>query len=427
MSGGRLASGRTRYKPAMRVAVVCPNYTQGRSYQENIWAEQLAKSGHAVRVIYSGKVDRPGKQIAAANVPYETRQVRTRHLPRGTFQAPNAHLAVREFNPDLIVVCGDKLFAMPIVRDPQLAGVPLICTYSEHLGLHEFDWRKPGITLKQRAWAIGFRLLRGGPIRAVCRRSQVVVGNTPHGRKILERLFSTSEWPRIDARMVDMPLGFSPDHFGYLPDLRQSVRDELGIAPSDVLVCVSSHFAAAKLPYVTMIVDALREAMKREPACRAVIVGFDPLRYKEITAQVTRHIDSGPHADRFIKHPFADRSRLCELYNASDIAVFGRASISCQEALGTGLCVCFPEDGSLNHLVTLPDQGVFFRPGDVSDLAAKIVQMVKIVTEHQGARREAFRYRLADAAAWLGYDRIIASVLQRLEPPRQGNRRAPIR
>ncbi len=34
----------------MRVAVVSATYTQGLSYQENVWAEELARRGHAVRV-----------------------------------------------------------------------------------------------------------------------------------------------------------------------------------------------------------------------------------------------------------------------------------------------------------------------------------------------------------------------------------------
>jgi hypothetical protein len=108
---------------------------------------------------------------------------------------------------------------------------------------------------------------------------------------------------------------------------------------------------------------------------------------------------------------------LSELYNASDIAVFGRASISCQEALGTGVVACFANDGSLNHLVTLPEQGLFFAPGDRADLTAKLSEAVARVRSHEGTQREVFRRRLADAAAWLGYDRIIRAILEKLDSP----------
>lgn len=396
----------------MRIALVCPNYLPNRTYQENVWAEQLTRAGHVVRIISAGKSDEPVRRIEEPSGAYEEHFISTRFLPRSTFWSRQSHLALRQFRPDLFVLFGDKLFALPMIHDRDLAAVPMISTYSENLGMHEFDWLKPGISLRQRLSAVGFAMLRGGPIRAACRRSTLVVGNTPQAREIVLRLFPSGEREDISRKMIDMPLGFSPQHFGYFPNVRESIRKELNIGHEDVLVCVSSQFSPAKEPFVKLIIDALRQVMDHESSLRAIIVGFtDDPKNAAVSQRIREHIDQGLHGERFIKHPFAGRDRLCEIYNAADIAAFGRASISCQEALGTGLFGCFSDDGSTNHLVTRPDQGAFFRPNDVNDLALKLAEGVRVITRHQGSQREAFRQALADAAAWLGYDRIIVSIL----------------
>jgi len=408
----------------MRIAVVCPNYTQGRSYQENIWAEQLAKMGHAVRVFFSGQADTMPIRFDEQFGSYETQQVATKFLPRSTFKSTTVAGLIEGFQPELIVLYGDKLFCKPICQSPALANVPVVSTYSENLGMHEFDWRKRGITMKQRAWAIGFILARGGPIRVACRRSAVVVGNTPQARGIILPLFPKAERPAIDRKMIDLPLGFSPDHFGFRPDQRQRTRHELGMSENEIMVCVSSHFAAVKEPYVKMIIDALRRVMNDERSLRAAIVGFDHAKHADVSQRIEAYLVAGAHANRFTREPFADRKRLCELYNASDIAVFGRASISCQEALGTGLVAVFSNDGSLNHLVKRPDQGVFFEPNDLDDLATKLGDAARIVKQHEGPNREVFRRELANTAAWLSYDRIINTVLDLVKQRNAGAGRA---
>jgi glycosyltransferase involved in cell wall biosynthesis len=402
----------------MRIALVCPTYIPGRSYQENLWAEQLARLSHDVRVFLPNEPGHPHGSVERVDIPggvYERQYAATLKLPRGTYWSRRMHDLVGDFKPDLIVIFGDKTYSMKLVRDWSLCDVPMISTYSENLGMHEFDWRKPGISPRQRAYAMAFGVLRGIPIRAVCRRSNLIVGNTPQAREILLRLFPAGERSAVEQKYVDMPLGFSPEHFGYRREMQQRVRQQLGISPTEVLVCVSSHFSPAKEPFVKLIIDAIRRVMDGHDALKAVVVGFtDDPRYVGVSQRIEQHIAAGPHAARILREPFADRTRLCEIFNAADIAAFGRASISCQEALATGVVACFSEDGSLNHLVKREDQAVFFRPNDVDDLGRKLTEAVERVAGLQGESRHEFRASLAESARWLGYDRIIGSLLEQV-------------
>ena len=398
----------------MRIAIVCATYHRGKSYQENIWAEQLAKSGHAVRMFAAGDSDSHVERVAETAGSYELQHAATWKLPRGTFWSRSVHALLREFQPELIVVCSDKTFASRIFHDEHIGRVPLISTYSENLSMHEFDWRKRGIALRQRAMALGFLATRGGPIRAACRRSTVVVGNTPQAREIISRLFAPQEWRLIDQKTIDMPLGFSPEHFFYDEQLRKRVRAELGIGELDIVVAASSHFAPVKEPFIRQIVTAIQDIAKGKQRAKVLIVGFsEKPEHAAVSGRIREQIERHETAASFIMQPFAQRQRLNELFNAADVAIFGRASISCQEALGTGLIGCFVDDGSLNHLVTVPNQGFFFRPNDEQDLGAKVVSAVEVLEPMSLQQRSEFRAALAAGSRWLGFDRIIAGILER--------------
>src|SRR5262249_24120573 len=157
--------------------------------QENIWAEQLTCMGHAVRLFVPGSVGKP-KLAQEGGHKYEIQNVPTIRMPRHTYWSRTVHTFVADYQPDLMILFGDKLFMVKLCRENSLAGVPMVSTFSENLGMHEFDWNKPGLSIRQRLWALGFAALRGGPIRAVCRRSTLIVGNTPQARDILLRLFA---------------------------------------------------------------------------------------------------------------------------------------------------------------------------------------------------------------------------------------------
>lgn len=400
----------------MKVAIIVHSFNPAVSYQENIWAEQLAKAGHHVRVIESGS-PRVERVELGPNLAIEVESVPALRLPRMIYLSRRVAEAVWRFQPDLILVIGDKQFAWDLVVDQRLAGIPMVPFFSENSAQKEYDWRKAGLRPGQRLAALGYHLLRGRSIRRLCRRSTILVANTPQTRAVLMSLFrSAPDWADIDRKIVEMPLGFSPDSFGFRPELRRSVREELGVKPDEILVCASSRFSPDKEAFLSRIVQGLSQVMRREPDVRAVIIGFDdgPMR-ADVSARVGAEIDATGMADRFIRHGFAGRDRLNALYNAADVAVFGRASISCQESLGTGVLACFSNLGALDHLVRIEEQGVFFDPDSPDDLAAKLTKAAQLIRKYPDhEQRETFRRRMTDASRWLGYDQIIVSVLEKV-------------
>ena len=133
-----------------------------------------------------------------------------------------------------------------------------------------------------------------------------------------------------------------------------------------------------------------------------------------------------PSADRFLCHEFADQKRLNALFNASDIAVFGSASISCQAALGTGLVMgAADEQGTTNFLVKRADQGFFYPPRDDEAMAEQLLAAAACLAERTGSTRQAHRRELAEASRWLGYDQLVQQVLDAAKTRSSGAAAAP--
>ncbi len=316
-----------------------------------------------------------------------------------------------EIDPDLIIWIGAvQYFERTLVVDPALVRYPVVTFYSEGYYMHEFDWKKRGISLAQRMKALFYRVLRGRMMRPAALRSVVAVGNVPETPEIIE-LQCTNQRDR-DAtaeKVITLPLGFNPANYQYDRELRRSIRASNGLSPDDVAVSLSSRMVESKMALLTHCIHDIDAAMNREPRLRAFITGFSD---NDTSDQLRGQIAQTHHPDRFICHRLASQSRLNELYNAPDIALFPRASVSCQAALGTGLIACLADKTSMNHLVLDPSQGVFYEPMNADSLADRLIAAIDLVPASDSDENEVgCRGRLVQKSSWLCYDKIIAKVL----------------
>ncbi len=394
----------------MRVAVVSATYVQGLSYQENVWAEELALLGHRARVFRADARGGPTQTEVIDGHPYEICPVRTLMLPRGIL--PSARLAesLLRFAPDLVLWFGVPMyFGRALFTDPRLADLRVAAFFSLNSAMHTFDWRTPGAPLRDRALALAFRALRSHDVVRGCLRAEVVVANTPETRDILLRFPRGGDRDRIATRIAQIPLGFSPRHFRFDPARRRAARAELAVGPGEVLVGMSSRFAPNKVWAIEQCLGAIGVALGECRGLRALLVGFDD---GPVSARFRRQIETSGIGSRCILRGFAGRDRLSRLYHAADVMLFAQPSISCQESLGTGAYVVFADDGSTDHLVGDPAQGAFFKRGDRSHMAATLVDAVSRLAAEPDP--EAARAERAAMARWLGYDRVVADLLRRM-------------
>ena len=399
----------------MRIGIIAAAYKVGWGYIDNMLAELVPLNGHTVRVFAAGRRNTEPELISSADGHGHTLQrVPARRLPRSVWcSLRDVAPAMREFDPGAILWVGPtRYFGRAVMSDPKLMSVPVASFFTECAGWHEFDWRTRSITPGERLRALAYRCLRGPMVRAACRRSQLVVGVTPETREILLSLFPPGPArERIRQKTMMLPLGFQPGVTRWDPPLRQQLREELGFAADDVVVALSSRFAPDKAELLKTMVSGIQGAMERDPRLRGLLIGLDEA---PTSREIRNLIEEGAFSRRFTCHEFTDQVRMNALFNAADVALFGNCSNSCQSALGTGLFACFADNGTMNHLIPLPHQGVLFLPNDVDDLIDKLLASAQAIAGHDGGR-EAFRGQLAQASSWLGYDRIIGEVLSRLE------------
>ena len=406
----------------MRIVIVSAFFRPGLMYLENLLAELLPRMGHTVRVVASFDGASHGEGgaggPAARDDGYEICRVPCLCLPWNFYLfSGKAAPAIRQFQPELIVWVGPtRHFGRSFPRDPVLADVPLVTTFSECVGWYEFDFRKPGIALSQRLRALAYRVLRGSTVRAACRASTLIVGVTPETTGILASLFRPgAERDAIAGKSVVLPLGFHPGITRWDPALRQATRRELQLDPGEVVVALSSRFTRLKAGLLQTMIAGLGQAVAREGSIRALVIGLDD---GPVSRSIRRAIAESPRPERFVCHDFADQARLNALYNAADIALFGNCSISVQSAMGTGLLACLADNGTMDHLVRSPDVGVFFRTADASDLADKLAGAAGLLAGQSDAERLGARERRVQDNAWLGYDRILSAMLDLGGPAR---------
>ena len=400
----------------MRIAVITATFFPDHMYTENNLACLLPKSGHSVRVITCGRRTSKPKFVSVSDgVGYELQSIRTFQLPRGIhISFSDVRESIEDYQPDIIIWLGSgRYFGHSLLHSDSLSDIPVVSLYSEESNWHEFDWRKRGISLRNRFFALAYRILRGPMVKAACRRSTLVVAVTPETAEIIQGLFvhDSDQQEQID-KVVMLPLGFQPEVTRWDPELRVAVREELGFSPGDVVVCVSSNFKAGKVPRLSRIVSGICEAMRQEPMLKALVVG---MREGSTSEKIRELIETGPFSDRFVCHEFANQARLTGLYNAADITLFNNPSNSIQAALGTGLYGCLADHKAIRYLLRSPEQGTLYQQDSIEDMGSKLVTSAQVIKKHLSKDHSSFRKHLAAESQWLSYDRILEATLEELQ------------
>ncbi len=388
--------------PLRRVAIVSGAFDPAYSYQENIWAEVLARRGLEVTVYTAGSSRETtaftgdGLRYAVEMFPF--RGSDARHL----YWASGVAAAVAGHGPEVVLWFGPpQLFGRDLMDCDGLAHVPLITFMGQNRRMQPFDWWGRGLSVRQRAKALAYRRVRGPTVSAACRRAQVVVTNTAETADIVLSFLPRRHRAAVARKIAPTPLGFDETVFAYNAERRARVRERMGVEDDGVVAVASSRFAPDKAETIRFNFRGLTAALASVPRLQILMVGAgdDPLS-AEIRAAAAA-LES-----RVRVEVFAGREALADLFHAADIALFSRPSISCQEALGTGAYGLFADDGSMTWLLDEPSQGRLFTTGEVSALTAAVVAVCEGVDF--GAEARANRAR---KAARLSYERIVDEVL----------------
>ena len=391
--------------PIRRVAIVSGAFDPAYSYQENIWAEVLARRGLDVTV-YTAGATRDTSSGAAGTPPYRIESFPfvgsdNRHL----YWTRGLAASVAHHRPELVLWFGPpQLFGRDLVDCADLDQVPIVTFMGQNRRMQPFEWWGRGLSVRQRAKAVAYRLLRVPTIAAACRRAQIIVTNTAETAEIVLGFLPRGERAMVGAKIAPTPLGFDETVFAYSAERRQRARTDLGLEPDEIAVVASSRFATDKAETIRFNFAGLTAALAQVPRLSVWMVGASD---NALSDEIRRAaIAFGP---RVRVEGFAGRESLSDLFHAADIAVFSRPSISCQEALGAGAFGVFADDGSMTWLLDDPRQGRLFATGQVTALTDTLYGVCRDLDF--GSEARAVR---AGLAARLSYERIVDDVLARV-------------
>ena len=408
----------------LKVSVVSSTFQPQRSYQENLWAEQLADLGAAVTVfsaIELGITRQITEEILTSPLgsSFLHKSVPTHVLPQNQFLSPLLADALVASEAELIVWFGCIMyFGGAIYSDSRLAKTPLITIYSlSRRGRHPFRWYGRHLTLGDRLKGLLFQTVRAPILTQTLRRADLTVANTPECTDIIRQYVWGDERIKWARKHEEIPLGFCGHTFTYHSALRQSARAALPLSEQDLVLVFSSRFEENKWPAIYSAFNAVErffDALGYADQARvhAIWVGAkdnDTTRkFNDLLLEPSRH--------RSQHHlmSFQTRQRLATIYHAADIALFAQPSISCQEAMGTGLYVLCPPDPSLNHLNEYSSR---LRQAETSTWPEQLISLSRVLWREQEDKglgvdpTEDSRQLAAMSALELSYQQLVPRTL----------------
>lgn len=354
----RLADPQNGLK-GLKVGLVSSTFILGRSYQENLWAESLADLGAQVSVFIP--IDRGSPQSQSpfeCETPlgtlFHVTEVPSYILPRNQVLTSKLGDHLEDFAPQLVIWVGCIMFfGRALYLEKRLAQIPIITIYSlSRRGRHPFAWHHPNLPLSSRFQSFVFQTIRAPILTRTLKRAQLTIANTPECTDIIRQYIWGDERISWAKKHEEIPLGFCPHTFSYQPSLRRVTREALPINDQDIVMLFSSRFEENKwaaLESVFLITEHFMSQLSPQELKTTHMLWIGANDH-EVTTRFKRLLDASPFSDNHHLISFQSRQRLSTFYHAADIALFAQPSISCQEAMGTGLLVLCPHDPSLDHL-----------------------------------------------------------------------------
>ena len=385
-----------------RIAIISGSFRPGWSYQENIWAERLAKQGIEVTVVCprSRVTDSKGLPFTVKGVStwgFESRQL---------LHERDVGPVVADLEPQCILWFGPpQRFGLSLIKERSLEQTPCAIFMGQNRRMQAFDWNQPSLAIRPRLKAHAYRWLRGPAIRRAVDRADLVVANTRETPEIIDLYLGEMSYQH---KVMLTPLGFDPDAFSYCLETRARARTSLGLSSNDLTFLLSSRFSAEKEPSINLIWSAFERTAAELEHVHMIVTGLGD---GEFSGAFRTRVQESRFAGRVHLHSFQARAELSDTFHAADVCVFNRPSISCQEALGTGCFGLFSNDGSLDWLIESPETGVTYHTDDVTALAQS---MIEHVHRGQDIMSESARARRAALASRFNYDAVIDAVLSRL-------------
>lgn len=252
---------------------------------------------------------------------------------RGMTWSPKVVSTIRGLDPaGVLVMMPGQLFPTAAVR--AAGSAPVVTMYGDNEAM------RSGGRLATGAVNAAFSLVKK-PLYRYCNRfAGTVLCYTPDTVGILSGISP-------NARVELLPLSFDQSIYYFDPERRDSIRADLGMQDSEVVVVTSGKFGRQKR--LELLVDSVAALRSGGLPVRLIMIGGQDGEYeRELSAMIA---GLGLQGMASI-YPFVSQEDVAGFFNAADVGVWpAKPAVSIQQAMGTGLPVVIPNTPVVSHLL----------------------------------------------------------------------------
>jgi glycosyltransferase involved in cell wall biosynthesis len=354
-----------------RIAIVSAHFMPNVGYNEVYLARTFAKLGYHVRVITSTKPSPSAKSIINsdyntykaidADYRYEIIRFKPLFYYKSNVVAKGLKDAILKFMPDYVLVIGlGKIFPYPVLKKTRQ--FRLFVFLGNNMDM--LTWRSKSIAGKFKTFFIQ-KLLKSWIYERAIRNSDKIVLYTNSTEEIIKKIISARYYNVFENKILKSTLGFDESIFQYSSEIRNTKRDELKIAPNEIVAITCTRIKQEKnIDRLILLFDNLHRSGIQ---VKYIIIGFLDDSYSLFILDLVKKCR---YPDLFICLPFQSHKVINELYNAADFSIFTQAAISILESMGTGLFCFLPENKSVEHLLKKNTMGYYY--ANENDLEANL-------------------------------------------------------
>lgn len=315
-------------------------------------------------------------------------------LPGRKSPIMRSRLFIRELEKRIRSVCADFHPTVIHAHSPSLCGIPARNTASA-FGLpfvYEVRaiWEDAAVDQQAMSkWSWKYHMSRHIETRLLRRSDAVVILCNALKEEIAKRT-------KQPDKIYVVPNGVDHNKFHFLPKNKELAR-KLGVQNNTVIGFIGTFFRFEGLDDLAKAWDQIAEA---EPNCRLLLVG-----YGELTDELEQMQKASRHGDTILLPGRVSHDNILEYYSVMDIMVYPRKSIRLTElvtplkpleAMAMGKAVIASDVGGLKEIVDGGRAGLLFRAGDISDLAEKIINLIRDPTRREELAGHASSYVLRE-------------------------------
>lgn len=371
-----------------KIALICGHFMPEIGYQEVFLAAILAKQNYKIRVFTSTCISPSAIHIIKSRYPeglspqetngYDILRLKPWLKLGSNVISRGLKKSIKQFQPDLIIIIGvGKFFPLPLLN----SGVSRQYKIVTLLG-NNYDMRiwKKGIlnTLKRKLIFVLKKPLYNKAIK----NSSRIITYTSSTDKILQTLVNPSLHNELALKSSFIPLGFNPEQYYFSETERKEGRDFYGIPPEGLVFITATRVNAEKK--IKFLIDSIEEIQQALsiPVYYFIVGSMNNSYSEELYVSVNhKKLKTSINFLNFLPH-----DKVRKLCCMADFGIWARATISIQQAMGTGLPVILPDNESVKHLINPKINGILFK----NNIAESVLKDLNIFY-HTDSDRIAFR------------------------------------